>query len=76
MKFYVLKHPEMGYLCGRRGGKYFHEDLQKSRKFNRKCDAANCKAQGYYSYKTDNFEELMQSCQVEEIHYWVGKEVS
>ena len=48
MKFYILKHSNSGYLAGNSKNKHFVLELEKSRKFNRRSDAANCKNTSYY----------------------------
>ena len=75
MKFYVLKHPEKGYIAGTRDRRYFTQNLQMSRKFNRRSDATNSKNTSYESYHIKDYEQLIAECQVEEIHYWIGKEI-
>ena len=56
LTFFVLKHPSLGYLCGTRSNRYWHSDIKGARKWNRRNDASNCKAQSEYE------PEIMQQC--------------
>lgn len=43
MKFYILKHPTKGYITNKGKRPNFTENVEKSYKYNRKCDASNSK---------------------------------
>ena len=68
MKFYVLKHPKFGYLKSK---KYYTcswtNDIEKAKKWSYKSHPKSC--------QTQTERGVLKECFVEQIHYWVGKDI-
>ncbi len=68
MKFYVLKHPIKGYL---RSKKYYTcswtDDIEKAKKWSYKSHPKSC--------QTQTGRLILKECQIEEIQYWIGKNI-
>ena len=68
MKFYVLKHPEKGYL---RSKEYYKcswtNDIEKAKKWNFRNHIG--------SMQTQTSRSELKEGHIEEIHYWIVKEV-
>jgi hypothetical protein len=45
--YYLLDHPEKGFLAGYSKRKFWTWDFLKARKFNRQSDASNCRNTSY-----------------------------
>lgn len=50
MKFYILKHPTKGYLCGNKEHKYFSENIEHARIFKKRNGASNCISQSWKGF--------------------------